>query len=61
MRATAADLRSRSSLKAPRSRAWDEVTLGSLVTDVAAAHGYEVRVDPSLADWPIAHIDQVAE
>ena len=59
VRATAADFRS--SLKAPRSRAWDEVTLGSLVADVAAAHGYAARVDPSLADSPIAHVDQVAE
>ena len=31
------------------------------MTDVAAALGYEARVDPSLADSPIAHIDQVAE
>ena len=61
VRATAADLRSRSSLKAPRCRAWDEVTLGSLVADVAGEHGYEARVDPSLADSPIAHVDQVAE
>ena len=57
VRATAADLRSRSSLKEPRDRAWSEVTLGSLVADVAAAHGYAARVDPSLADSSIAHID----
>ena len=61
VRATAADLRSRSSLKEPRDRAWSEVTLGSLVADVAAAHGYAARVDPSLADSSIAHIDQVSE
>ena len=61
IRATAAELPSRSSLKAPRCRAWDEVTLGSLVATVASEHGYEARVDPSLADSPIAHVDQVAE
>ena len=61
VRATAADLRSRSSLKAPASRAWDEVTLGALVVEIAATHGYQARVDPSLAESPIAHIDQVAE
>ena len=61
VRATAADLRSRSTLKAPRTRSWDEVTLGALVAEIAAAHGYEARVDPSLAESPIAHVDQVAE
>ena len=61
VRATAADLRSRSSLKAPRSRAWSEVTLGSLVADVAGAHGYTSSVDQALANSPIAHVDQAAE
>ena len=61
VRATAADLRSRSSLKAPKTRAWEEVTFGSLVTEVASAHGYVARVAPALAEAPIAHVDQVAE
>ena len=34
VRATAADLRSRSTLKAPRTRAWDEVTLGALIAGI---------------------------
>ena len=55
VRATAADPRSRSSLKAPRTRSWNEVTLGALVAEIAAAHGYEARVDPSLASSPIAN------
>ena len=61
VRATAADLRSRSTLKAPRTRSWDEVTLGALVAAIASEHGYAARVDPSLAESPIAHVDQVAE
>ena len=61
VRATAADLQSRSTLKAPRTRAWDEVTLGALVALIAAEHGYEARVNPSLAESPIAHVNQVAE
>ena len=61
VRATAADLRSRSTLKAPRTRAWDEVTLGALVVGIAAEHGYAARMDPSLDESPIAHVDQVAE
>ena len=61
VRATAADLRNRSTLKAPRTCAWDEVTLGALVAAIASEHGYAARVDPSLAESPIAHVDQVAE
>ena len=57
VRATAADLRSRSTLKAPRTRAWDDVTLGALVAGIAAEHGYAARIDPSLAESPIAHVD----
>ncbi len=50
-----------STLKAPRTGSWDEVTLGALVAEIAAEHGYEARVDPSLAESPVAQVDQVAE
>lgn len=61
VRATAADFRRRSSLKAPRRRSWDNVSLGDLVSAIAAKHGYIGRVHPSLAGVVIPHIDQTAE
>lgn len=61
VRATAADLRGRSVLKAPRRRAWDDVTIGDLVSAIAAQHGYQAAVDPDLAGVTIAHIDQTSE
>ena len=61
LRATAADFRSVSTLKAPRSRSWQATTLGRVVADVAAGHGYEPRVAPALADTAIEHIDQTSE
>ena len=61
IRATAADWRRRSALKAPRSRAWDDVSLGALVRTIAAEHGYVGVVAPALASVTIAHIDQTAE
>ena len=61
LRATAADLRRGSTLKAPRSRAWQATTLGQVVAAVASEHGYEPRVAPALAGAAIGHIDQTAE
>ena len=61
VRATAADFRRRSSLKAPKRRSFDDVTLGALVSTIAAEHGYTGRVAPDLAGIVIAHIDQTAE
>lgn len=43
------------------SRSWHDTTLGAIVEDVAAAHGYQVRADPRLAAVPIAHEDQTNE
>ena len=56
-----ADFRRRSSLKAPRRRSWDNVSLADLVDTIAGEHGYTGRVPPALADIVIAHIDQTAE
>ena len=61
VRATAADFRRRSALKAPRRRSWDDVSLGDLVRTIAAEHGYTGHVAPPLADIVLAHIDQTAE
>lgn len=61
VRATAADFRRRSTLKAPKRRAWDNVSLGSLVATIAAEHGYRGAVPPSLSSIVIPHIDQTAE
>ena len=61
VRATAADFRRRSSLKAPKRRSWDNVSLGDLVRTIAAEHGYTGRVHPSLAGVMLPHIDQTAE
>ena len=56
IRATAADFRRRSNLKAPNN-----VSLGALVSTIAAEHGYIGRVAPELTGIVIAHIDQTAE
>ncbi len=59
IRATAADLGAE--IRAPRTRAWDGVTLGQVVAAIAAEHGLDARVDPALEAEAIAHIDQTAE
>ena len=61
VRATAADYRRLSGLKAPRTRAFDDVTLGSLVTTIASEHGYAAAVAPALAAQALPHVDQTAE
>lgn len=61
IRATAADFRRRSTLKAPKRRSWDSVTLGDLVGQIAGEHGYAGRVHSSLSGVTIPHIDQTSE
>lgn len=61
IRATAEDFRSRSTLKAPRTRSWDEVTLEDVVGQIAEEHGYVPAVGPGLSTEAIAHIDQTSE
>ena len=49
-------------LKDPRTAAWDDTTLGSIATAVAARYdGYAAAVDASLAGHAIAHVDQTDE
>lgn len=59
LRARAADLRQR--LKKPRTRDWDDVTIGDIVAAIAQEHGYAAKVSDDLKAEVIAHIDQVDE
>ena len=61
VRAAAADYRRLSTLKAPRTRAFEGVTLGSLIDTIAREHGYAAAVSPALAAQPLVHVDQTAE
>ena len=61
VRGTAADFRRRSTLKAPKRRSFDDVTLGDLVNSIAAEHGYTGRVAPQLSGLVLEHVDQTAE
>lgn len=47
--------------RSPRTRSWDETTLGQLVETIAAEHRYEARIDPELGAIAIPHLDQTAE
>lgn len=47
--------------KAPRDRTYDDITLGTLVAQIAAAHGYEPAVSEALATIVFEHIDQRGE
>lgn len=59
VRARSADLRQ--GLKSPKTRSWDNLTLGDLVAAIAAEHGYTPRVAASLAGRQIVHLDQTGE
>ena len=59
IRGKAADMRK--SLKAPRTRPWDETTIGDIVSTIAGEHGYEPRIDDALGGEVVEHIDQVDE
>ena len=49
------------SLKQPKTRSWDEVTLGGLVNTIAQEHGMSAKVGETLKDYAIAHVDQTDE
>lgn len=61
VRATAADFRGSSGLKAPRTRSWDNVTLGALVGQIAGEYGYAGVCSPDLAGIKLEHVDQTEE
>ncbi len=59
IRAKASDMRH--SLKAPRTRVWDNVTLADMLTTIAGEHGLVPKIGESLAAVSYAHIDQTEE
>jgi len=59
IRARAADLRQ--GLKEPRTRSFDNIRIGDLVSTIAAAHGYTPQVAPDLAALSLVHLDQTEE
>ncbi|MDE0126356.1 MAG: contractile injection system protein, VgrG/Pvc8 family [Bryobacterales bacterium] len=59
VRAKAAD--THSSLKAQKTRSWDDVSLGDLVASIATDHGLKPRVGGALRAVRIPHLDQTEE
>ncbi|ETX03580.1 MAG: hypothetical protein ETSY1_46780 (plasmid) [Candidatus Entotheonella factor] len=59
IRARAADFRQ--ALKAPKTRAWYQTTLGDIVSTIAGEHGYTPRISVALARIEVAHVDQTDE
>lgn len=51
----------KSSIKAPKSAVYDDVTFADVVAKIAAAHGYESSVSPEVGVFAFEHIDQVNE
>lgn len=48
-------------LQSQKTRSWDAQTIGSMVSDMAGAHGLVARVSDSLSSISIEHLDQVNE
>ncbi|MGJ7459450.1 phage late control D family protein [Halomonas sp. RA08-2] len=59
IRARSADMRG--SLPGKRTQSWEGLTLGELVTTIAARHGLAPVVGTTLQGVPIDHIDQTEE
>jgi phage protein D len=59
IRGKAADMRA--SIKAPKTRSWDGITLGALVQTIAGEHGLTAKIIDQLASIAIEHIDQTNE
>lgn len=47
--------------RSPKTRSWDETTLGKLAEAIAAEHNYEVKIDSELGAIAIPHLDQTEE
>ena len=47
--------------RSPKTRSWDEATLGQLVEAIAAEHRYQAKIDPELGAIAIPHLDQTEE
>ncbi|MBF0444377.1 MAG: hypothetical protein HQL68_02215 [Magnetococcales bacterium] len=48
-------------IKAPKTRPWDNVTIGDLVKTIAEEHGLTAKVGEDLASVAIVHMDQTQE
>lgn len=59
IRARSADLRT--GLKTKRERSWHAVTLGDVISSIAAGNGLTAIVAPALAGIALAHLDQANE
>jgi uncharacterized protein len=49
------------SFRSPKTRSWDETTLGVIVETIASEHGYTPKVSPELGGIAILHLDQTEE
>ncbi len=47
--------------KGAKTRSWDQVTLGDIVTQIANDNKLQPAISETLASTPIAHLDQTAE
>ena len=47
--------------RSPRTRSWDQTTLGQLVETIAAEHRYQAKIDLELGAIAIPHLDQTEE
>jgi uncharacterized protein len=56
IRANAVDMTG--SIKAPKERSWDNITLGNLVRTVAGNNGLTPAVDTTLSSINLGHVDQ---
>jgi phage protein D len=59
VRAKAADMIA--SLKAPKTRQWEQQSLGHIVDQIAGEHGLQPRVSQALDQIVIPHVDQTEE
>ncbi len=59
IRAKAADMIA--SLKAPKTRQWEQQSLGQMVDSIAGEHGLQPRVSQQLDQVIIPHVDQTEE
>ncbi|TQF69536.1 phage late control D family protein [Pseudoalteromonas luteoviolacea] len=59
LRCKAADMRA--SLKARRTRSFDNVTLGDLLGSIAAQHGLQAAISEQLSQIRLTHLDQTNE
>jgi uncharacterized protein len=47
--------------RSPKTRSWDETTLGRIVETIASEHGYTPKIDPQLGSIEVLHLDQTEE